>query len=812
VTPSSERLGGYRAKRDAQATPEPGLGPAGDGPAAAEDAPRFVVQEHHATRLHWDLRLERDGVLVSFAVPNGLPPDLGTNHLAIRTEDHPLEYLGFHGDIPKGSYGAGTMTITDTGTYEVLKWEPRKIEIHLHGERFDAQFALFVIDKDKTLDPERDGAQWMVHRMGEPEDPDAGPLPERVQPMLARPGTLPHGDEWRFEIKWDGARVLAHSRPGHLLLRSRNLNDVTAQYPELHALQRALGEHRAVLDGEVVAFDDEGRPSFAALQRRMHVTGEAKVRRLVKDQPVRYVAFDLLWLDGHSLMELPYDERRARLAALDLGSRVPEVDVPEPEEDGEVLLDAARALQLEGVVAKRRDAPYVPGARSAAFTKVKLVGSMTLVVAGWTTGEGKRTSHLGALLLGLEDPETGELRYAGRVGTGFTERTLTELKRALAERTVDESPLAPSTGGTVPPKGASYVRPELRCEVEFTGWTPDGVLRHPSFKGLVAPEEEPDPTAAEPPGAGGRRPVGRDGKGTLVKAAGRELRVTNLDKPLWPDGTTKGELIAYYAQVAPVLVPHLSGRPLTMRRWPDGVTGPTFFEKRAPSHRPEWVRTEAVEHSDGIDDRVLVEEPATLAWLGNLAAIELHTPLHRLGHAPDGAAEILAFDLDPGAPATAIECAQVAFILRGMLEGLGLETFVKSSGSKGLQVYVPLNGGAVPYAQTKAFARAVAELLAREEASLVVSRQVKAERRGKVLVDWLQNEQGKTTVCVYSVRAAHERPTVSVPLTWDELQDGLDGGDPEVFLLGPDEVLARVATDGDVWADVLTLDQELPAL
>ncbi len=808
MSPSVERLGGYRAKRDAQATPEPGLEGTVEEHDGGGSSPRFVVQEHHATRLHWDLRLERDGVLVSFAVPNGLPPDLGTNHLAIRTEDHPLKYLHFHGEIPKGSYGAGTMTISDTGTYEVLKWEPRKIEIHLHGTRHEAQFALFVIDKDQTLDPERDGAQWMIHRMGEPEDPDAGPLPERIAPMLAKPGTLPHGDDWRFEIKWDGARVLAHSRPGHLLLRSRNLNDVTAQYPELHALQRALGEHRAVLDGEVVAFDRDGKPSFSALQRRMHVTGEAKVRRLAKEQPVRFVAFDVLWLDGHGLCDLSYDERRARLAELDLASLVTEVVVPDPETDGEALLEAARGLELEGVMAKRRDAPYVPGARSAAWTKVKLIGSMTLVVAGWTAGEGKRGTHLGALLLGLEDPETGELRYAGRVGTGFTERTLVELKQALAQRSVDESPLAPSTGGTVPPKGASYVTPELRCEVEFTGWTPDGVLRHPSFKGLVAPEDEEGPPSA----AGGSRGVSRDGKGTLVKAAGRELRVTNLDKPLWPDGTTKGELIAYYAQVAPVLVPHLSGRPLTMRRWPDGVQGMTFFEKRAPSHRPEWVATEAVAHSEGIDDRVLVEEPATLAWLGNLAAIELHTPLHRLGRAPDGSAEILAFDLDPGAPATAIECARVAFILRGMLEGLGLRTFVKSSGSKGLQVYVPLNAGAMPYVRTKAFSRAVAELLAREEAGLVVSRQVKAERRGKVLVDWLQNEHGKTTVSVYSVRAAHDRPTISVPLTWDELQDGLDGGDPEAFLLGPDEVLARVDEHGDVWAEVLTLDQELPSL
>lgn len=797
-TPPADRLGGYRAKRDAAGTPEPGLGEE-EGRPDGEEGRRFVLQEHHATRLHWDLRLERDGVLVSFAVPNGLPPDLGTNHLAIRTEDHPLAYLDFQGEIPRGSYGAGTMTISDRGTYEVLKWDPGKIEIHLHGERHDAQFALFVIDRDRTLDPERDGAQWMVHRMGTPQDPDAQPLPDRVAPMLARPGTLPRGDDWRFEIKWDGARVLAHSRPGQLRLRSRNGNDVTGRFPELGALQRALGEHRAVLDGEVVAFDEEGRPSFAALQRRLNVTDEGRVRRLVREQPVRYVVFDLLWLDGHDRCALPYAERRARLAALELERRSGGVvTVPEAEADGEALLEAVRALGLEGVMAKRRRAPYLPGVRSDAFTKVKLTGEMTFEIAGWTAGEGGRRGHPGALLLGLPDPDGGPLRYVGRVGSGLDERTLDELTGALAQREVDADPLAPSSGGTVAPRGARFTGPGLRCEVRFTGWTPDGVLRHPVFVRLVAPEGDGAGPAA--PGAG---------KGTRVTAAGRELRVTNLDKPLWPDGTTKGELIGYYAQIAPVLVPHLADRPLTMRRWPDGVTGPTFFEKRAPGHRPDWVAVADVTLDGVAATQLLVQEPATLAWLGNLAAIELHTPLHRLS-AEDGTAEILAFDLDPGAPATAVECARVAFLLRGMFAGLGLDAFVKSSGSKGLQVYVPLNAGAVPYAHTKAFARTVAELLAREEPGLVVSRQVKAERRGRVLVDWLQNEHGKTTVSVYSVRAAHDRPTISAPLTWDELQDLLDAGDPDAFLLGPDEVLARVAELGDVWADVLTLDQELP--
>lgn len=806
-------LRAYRAKRE-QPTPEPGTdaAPAGIGGADGE-RPRFVVHEHHASRLHWDLRLERDGVLVSFAVPHGLPPEPGTNHLAIRTEDHPLDYLGFHGEIPPGRYGAGTMTICDSGTYELLKWEPRKIEVRLDGHRYRARYALFPIGRSDAGDPQRDGAEWMVHRMDPPEDPSAGPLPERVAPMLARPGTLPHGEGWAFEVKWDGARVLAHSAPGRLTLRSRALNDVTRQYPEVAGpLGRGLGLHRAVLDGEVVAFDEDGRPSFAALQRRMHVTAEAKVRRLMRTQPVRYVVFDLLWLDGHDLTALGYDERRERLSALDLPRGGDAVMVPEPEDDGPALLEAAGRLGLEGVVAKRRDAPYLPGVRSSAFTKVKLTGRLEFAIAGWTPGTGRRQDHLGALLLGIPDPDSGGLRYAGRVGTGFTDADLAALRTALRARVRSDPPFT-APGGAAPPATSTFVEPDLRCEIEFTGWTKDGVLRHPSFKGLVAPEDpQPGTSGVEERRGVGATPAPSGSGGTLVRAAGRELRVTNLDKPLWPDGTTKGELIAYYAQIAEVLVPHLSGRPLTLRRWPDGVDGPTFYEKRAPAHRPSWVATAEVMRSDGVEAQLLVEEPATLAWLGNLAAIELHTPLHRVHGPVDGAApdaDLLAFDLDPGPPAGFAECCRVALYLRAMLDGLGLRTWVKSSGSKGLQVYAPLNGDGVPYARTRAFARAVAELLAVEEPGLVVARQAKAQRKGKVLVDWYQNDEAKTTVSVYSVRAAHDRPTVSAPLRWDEVQE--EGGEA-VFLPSPQDVLRRVERDGDLFEPVRTLVQPLPDL
>ena len=306
----SDRLSAYRAKRDAGATPEP-MGR------------RFVIQEHSATRLHWDLRLERNGVLVSWAVPNGLPEDPGDNRLAIHTEDHPLEYLEFEGEIPRGEYGAGTMRVWDQGTYEELKWEPRKVEVHLHGERVSGRYALFPLDRGE------DPKHWMIHRMDPPADPAAQAMPERVMPMLARLGELPRDDSgWAFEVKWDGVRAICHSEPGRLRLHSRNGLEITARYPELARLNRALSHHRAILDGEVVAFDPDGRPDFGRLQRRMHVGSESAQRRLSRELPVTYVIFDLVWLDGHPLFELGYAERRERLAALGLDGgerwRVPE--------------------------------------------------------------------------------------------------------------------------------------------------------------------------------------------------------------------------------------------------------------------------------------------------------------------------------------------------------------------------------------------------------------------------------------------------------------------------------------------------------
>jgi bifunctional non-homologous end joining protein LigD len=801
---ADDRLSDYRAKRDPARTPEP----AGE-PGTSAGASRFVVQEHHATRLHWDLRLEHDGTLASWAIPNGIPPDREENRLAVRTEDHPLQYLDFHGEIPAGEYGAGTMTIWDTGTYELHKWSADKVEVSFHGERLHGRYGLFPIGR------RRDGggsdADWMIHRMDPPSDPAREPMPAGVAPMLAGAGTLPRDhdrDGWAYEVKWDGVRALAYLQPGRIRLESRNLNVITDAYPEVRGILAGLGMHEVVLDGEIVAFGADGRPSFGALQKRMHVTSPSAVKRLRVSTPVVYAIFDLLYLDGHSLIGLPYDERRARLEALELSGPAWRVPVAHTG-DGRELLEATGAQGLEGIVAKRRDSRYEPGRRTGAWVKIKHVHRQELVIGGWLPGEGKREHRIGALLMGVHDADPaaatqpGALRYAGRVGTGFSERTLNELATRLATRVTDTTPFDP------PPKlprGAVYVRPELIAEVEFREWTAEGLMRAPSFKGL-----RDDKSAVEVVREPANTPeslfddVHRRADGALaVHVDGRSLKLSNWDKVLFPDtGFTKGDLIAYYARIAPVVVPHLRGRALTLKRYPGGVNSPYFYEKQSPAHRPEWVATARVA---GVD-YTLCDDRATLVWLANLADVELHTSL-ALAEAPHRPTMIV-FDLDPGPPASVVECCEVALVLRGLFHQLSLESVVKVSGSKGMQMYVPVNCE-VSYAQTKRLARQIAEALAQRMPELVVSQMSKHLRPGRVLVDWSQNDTHKTTVNVYSVRA-RERATVSAPVSWAEVESCRAAADPELLTFGTDQVLARVDRDGDPFAMLLSTIQALPS-
>jgi bifunctional non-homologous end joining protein LigD len=448
----ADRLGSYRTKRD------------------------FEVQEHHARRLHWDLRLEHEGTLGSWALPRGVPEHPDENRLAVRTEDHPLEYLEFEGEIPKGEYGAGTMKVWDRGTYEAEKFRDDEVIATFHGERMRGRYALFRTREN----------DWMIHRMDPPEDPAYEPMPERIKPMLARSGKLPPREEqFGFEVKWDGIRTVAFCDHGHIELQGRNFTDFTPRYPEVRELARSLGARRVVLDGEVVAFDEEGRPSFERLQARMHLGSESAVRRRLRDIPATYVIFDLLYLDGHSTIALSYEERRFLLEQLELEGpawRAPAYHRGE----GQALLTATKELGIEGIVAKKLDCPYQPGVRASHWIKVKNVLTQDVVIGGWTPGEGGRSSSIGALAVGVMEGD--DLVYVGKVGTGFTEQTLALLRRELEPLRREGSPFS----GRQPPKGTIFVEPELVAHVEFREWTKSGTLRAPSFKGLrpdISPQE-----------------------------------------------------------------------------------------------------------------------------------------------------------------------------------------------------------------------------------------------------------------------------------------------------------------------------------
>jgi len=463
---STGKLDTYRAKRNPRKTPEP----MGRPRSTDKGRPRFVIQEHHARSLHWDLRLERDGVLVSWAIPKGLPEAPDENRLAVHTEDHPLEYATFEGDIPRGEYGGGRMTIWDTGYYEVEKWSESEVKFVLHGSRASGSFVLFQT-KDRN---------WMIHRHG--PSTRADPLPTSIRPMLAVPGRLPEDDaNWAFEIKWDGIRAILFVEGGRVRAQSRNDLDISASFPELADIGEFLGMTTCVLDGEVVALGEDGRPSFSRLQHRMHVANQREARRRATSDPVSFVAFDLLYLDGRSLLALPYDERRAALEALHLSGQTFTTTESFRDVSGQDILAAAVQNGLEGIVAKRRDSPYRAGRRHPDWLKVKSFRTQEVVIGGWTEGRGEREGSLGALLLGI--PDGAGLRYVGKVGTGFSanaRRDLLQDMRPLSTRDSPfMSPLPPSEAAT-----AHFVRPALVGEVEFGEWTTAGRLRHPTWRGV----------------------------------------------------------------------------------------------------------------------------------------------------------------------------------------------------------------------------------------------------------------------------------------------------------------------------------------
>src|SRR6188472_2225234 len=735
------KLRDYRRKRDPGRTPEP-FG--GDGSVGA---PVFVIQRHDARRLHYDLRLERDGALASWAVPKGLPLEAGERHLAVHVEDHPLDYGSFEGVIPAGQYGAGTVEIWDRGTYELLE-EKRNggLTVHLHGERVDGVWTHVPARLDG------DERNWLLLRKDAAE---AAPVPELHPQLATLTEHLPTGAGWLYEPKWDGYRALVALRGGVATLTSRNGKDLTERFRDVaRAVVHAVRTPSAVLDGEVCALDEAGNARFESLQ-----SGSGRLVLMV---------FDLLVLDGEPVYRRPLAERRRLLEdVLDPTSDV--MRLSPAFEDGAALLKAATDQGLEGVVAKRADAPYRPGRRTPEWQKLKLRLEDDFPIVGFTRGTGRR-AKLGALVLGRR--EADGLHWAGNVGSGLGDRDVDSLLAVLRPLSRPTSPLVETPRmPRVRVADVTWVEPKLAAEVTFAERTREGRLRAPVFLGIRddVPVERP-PMDAEV----------RRGRKTL--------------------------LLAYYRDVAKVLVPHLRKRPFTMKRYPDGWQGKSFFQKQAPSHMPDWIETAAFpastrEGEKKVIDYALVDDELALLWMVNMGCIDMHTWASRADRPerPDW----VMFDLDPSEGATFEEVVRVALLVRETLDVLGLESVPKTSGSRGIHVLVPI-ARRHGFDEVREFAGIVAGALARAHPGLVTTEWTKAKRRG-VLVDANQNGPGKTTASVYSVRPRAGAP-VSTPLRWDEVVPGLDL--PSFTM---DVVLERVRRDGDLFARVLEGGQSLGA-
>ena len=764
------KLAEYKRKRDPKKTPEP------FGGKKRGKEPIFVVQRHDARRLHYDFRLERNGALASWAVPKGIPLEPGQQHLAVHVEDHPLEYGTFEGEIPKGEYGAGSVEIWDKGTYELLEEKKNGgLTVRLHGKRLNGTYALVPAHLSG------DEKNWLILRKKD-DASAATPKPRKYAAMLATlADAVPRGDNWLYEIKWDGYRIIATVAGGEPELRTRKDQDYTKRFEKVaKELVKALKTPDCVVDGEVCALDDQGRPSFSAMQQGKPGT------------PIVYFVFDLLEVDGEPVVDLPLEERRERLEKL-LDKRNKTVRFSETFEDGESLLAAAKEQGLEGIMAKRLGTRYLPGRRSREWLKVKVHGRQEFVIAGYTRGKGRRERTLGSLVLATF--EGNKLAYVGNVGTGFNDREIDRLLKKLKPLQRDTPPFNEVPKMPRVRKGdVVWVEPKLVAEVEFAEWTHDGRLRAPAYEGLREDKQATEVRREEP-------------MPTEIRKGKRVLKLSNLDKPFWPEeGITKGDLLSYYERVAPVVVPHLKGRPFTMKRYPDGWQGKFFFQKDAPKGIPEWIPTASIVVTTRDKprqrrriDAPLVNDELALLWMVNMGCIDLNAWYSRIDK-PDRPDWVL-FDLDPSPDVGFPETIEVALLVKQALDALELESFVKTSGSEGIHILVPI-ARRHTYADTREFSAIIANALARTHRGLVTTEWTKAKRRG-VLIDSNQNGEGKTIASVYSVRPKPGAP-VSTPLRWDEVNESLD---PAAFTM--EAVLARVDQHGDLFEGVLQGKQSL---
>jgi bifunctional non-homologous end joining protein LigD len=828
------RLATYRAKRDPAGTPEPFGG-------AREGGGRFfMVHKHAARQLHYDLRLEMGGVLVSWAVPKGPSVRPSEKRLAVHVEDHPLEYGDFEGVIPEGNYGAGPSLVWDRGTYRLVDGaDPLeavrggKLDLELSGFKMRGRWALVRTsrgERDWLLIKKADAAASDVELTGRfPESVLSGLTIEEMRDGSARlerlrahlralraprgevtPGgepfmlaTLveapPAGRGWIYEIKYDGVRVLAARRGRALALYGRRGNRITARYPEIARALTALPLDDFVIDGEIVALDESGRPSFQLLQGRMGLTDPREIERAAGEVPVSAVFFDCLAADGHDLRTLPLAARKECLR-LFVPPRGVAAYGDHVAEHGLEFHAAVCEQGLEGIMAKRADSVYT-ATRSRDWLKIKCQRRQEFVVGGYTQPQGTRACF-GALHLGVYD--RGRLVYVGKVGTGFDQAALTTIHAQLEFL---RRPTSPFEVGSPAGRAHRWVEPRLVAEVRFTEWTRDGGIRHPAFLGL-RPDKDPRAVAREAPAAPPAPPTSPAPRRT---ADAPRVRLTNLTKVFWPrEDYTKGDLIAYYDAVAPLLLPYLRDRPLVLTRYPDGIEGKSFYQKDAPPFVPDWIRTERIP-SDDRDIRYLVVESAdALRYVINLGAIPLHLWASRVAalDRPDW----LVLDLDPkGAPFAHV--VRIARLLHDLLDNLALPNYVKTSGATGLHILVPL-GARYAYTEARGFAHLLAMLAVQEAGDIATVTRAIRSRDGKVYVDWGQNARGQTIAGPFSARPLPGAP-VSCPLEWGEVTAKLDPARftittvPERFAGRPDSLAPVLAGGIDIVAAVAAIERRL---
>ena len=893
----------YAAKRKFARTPEPAP------KIVARSGPLlFVIQKHAARRLHYDFRLELDGVLKSWAVPKGPSFELGEKRLAVETEDHPFDYASFEGVIPEKEYGAGNVIVWDCGVYspdegqqysfgnrqeaeERVRTELAngKLSFFVRGEKIKGSFALvktsepkqwlllkhkdrFALDKahsanssdvlarsqsvltGNTLDdlagrpqPSRIDAIRLAPS-GEPES-----MPKKLLPMLAEIGdaALEANPDWLYEPKLDGYRVIAYIESGAVRLVSRRGIDLTSFFPEVVADLATQAIDTMVLDGELVALDAEGRPSFNALQNRAQLKTAKEISDAQRQSPVVFVCFDLLHFAGLNLRGAQYMDRRRYLSQCLLPAT--HIQLVHASTDAQKLYDASIASGFEGIVAKRRDAVYQPGKRSALWLKIKATQTAELVVGGYTKGKGAR-EPLGALLLGYW--AGSKLQYAGHVGSGLTDGIVAGLRKRFTDIERKTSPFSEK-----PPlhRPTTWLEPQLVIEVTFTDWTPEGMLRAPVFnreradiapksikgfpKAAARPKPKAPPTPASEIGTILEQLAG-NAKQLTLSVGKTSIKLTNLDREYWPADPrfkqppiTKRDFIRYLAAVSPFMLPHLKDRPLTMIRMPAGISGERFYQKHWDAARPEFVEMITVfsEHKDEKHDYILANNLPTLLWLGQNGTLEFHVWHSRASVGADAAVkgtdfaaslasleasvlnypDYLVFDLDPyiysGQEAKGAEPElnrrgyavgrSVAFWLRDLLKEMHLSAVVKTSGKTGLHVFVPIER-TVTFDDVRHICEMVGRHVMKVHPKEVTMEWATIKRTGKIFIDHNMNVRGKTLNVAYSPRGVAGAP-VSMPLTWEELE----AAEPLDFRVG--NVLERLEKAHDRWHDVFTSKQSL---